>query len=68
MAYGCGSPEDTFLIPFKNFEPLVNQMWTTENEDRMYWHVVIHNREKKFLLQQPKNEKSRLLEIMKYKL
>ena len=68
VAYGCGSPEDTFLIPFKNFEPLVNQMWTTENEDRMYWHVVIHNREKKFLLQQPKNEKSRLLEITKYKL
>jgi hypothetical protein len=67
VAYGCGSADNTFLIPFSEFLPLVQKMWTTENEDRMYWHVVIHQRDKKFLLQQPKNEKDDLLDITKYK-
>jgi hypothetical protein len=42
-------------------------MWTTENEDRMYWYIVIHQRDKKFLLAQPRNENQELLDITKYK-
>lgn len=68
VAYGCGSAENTFLIPFSEFEPLIRNMWTTENEDKMYWHVVIHQRDKKFLLAQPKIESQVLLDITKYKL
>ena len=68
VAYGCGSPNNTLLIPFTEFLPLVQNMWTTETEDRMYWHVVIHQRNNKFLLQQPKNEKQDLLDITKYKI
>jgi hypothetical protein len=49
VAYGCGSPEKLFLIPYKEFEPLIKNFWTTENEDRMYWHVVIHDLDKKYL-------------------
>jgi hypothetical protein len=68
VSYGCGSAENTLLIPFVDFEPLVKNMWTTENEDRMYWHVVIHKRGDKFLLAQPRNESQNLLDITKYKL
>ena len=68
VAYGCGSADNTFLIPFANFKPIVQNLWTTENEDRSYWHVVIHQRENKFLLQQPKNEKEEFLDITKYKI
>lgn len=68
IAYGCGSSENTFLIPFSEFEPLVKNMWTTENEERMYWHVVIHLRDNKFLLAQPKNANQDLLDITRYKI
>lgn len=68
IAYGCGSAENTFLIPYSKFEPLVKNMWTTENEDRMYYHVVILQKDKTFLLQQPKNENQLLLDITKYKI
>ena len=43
-------------------------MWTTENEERIYWHVVIHKRDNKFLLAQLRNEKQDLLDITKYKI
>jgi hypothetical protein len=68
VSYGCGSAENTLLIPFVEFEPLVKNMWTTENEDRMYWHVVIHKRGDKFILAQPRNESENLLDITKYRL
>ena len=68
VSYGCGSADNTFLIPFLEFEPFVKNMWTTENEERIYWHVVIHKRDNKFLLAQPRNEKQDLLDITKYKI
>jgi len=68
MKYVCGSADNTFLIPFLEFEPFVKNMWTTENEERIYWHVVIHKRDNKFLLAQPRNEKQDLLDITKYKI
>ncbi|MEZ4817577.1 MAG: hypothetical protein R2776_06365 [Flavobacteriaceae bacterium] len=68
VGYGCGNANQVFLIPFKIFKTLVPNMWTTEKEDRMYWHVVIHKRDNKFLLQQPKNDIENLLDITKYKI
>lgn len=64
MAYGCGSADITALIPFEVFEPLISDFWTTENEDRMYWHVVIHQKDGKLLLQIPK--KKQMKDISKF--
>lgn len=65
VAYGCGSASNIILIPFTEFEPLVKNMWTTEKEDRMYWHVVIHQRDETFLLAQPLMEGQ--IDITRYK-
>lgn len=67
VSYGCGSSDNIFLIPYKEFEPLIRNFWTTENEDRMYWHVVIHYREKKFYIAQPQIERGSMVDITKYK-
>ncbi len=66
IAYGCGSPDNLLLIPYKYFEPLIKNFWTTENEDRMYWHVVIHYRENKYLIAQPEIEKGSMIDVTKY--
>lgn len=68
IAYGCGSPDNTILIPFKDFEPLIKNFWTTSNSDRMYWHVVIHQRLDKFLLAQPVIERGATIDITEFKI
>lgn len=68
VAYGCGGAENTFLIPFLQFKPLIQNFWTTDKIDRMYWHVVIHHRDGRFLLQQPKKGKDALVDISKYRI
>lgn len=68
VAYGCGSPDNTFLIPYKEFEPFIKNFWTTENDERMYWHVVIHYRDKKYYLAQPQIERGSMIDITKYKI
>lgn len=67
VAYGCGSPENTILIPFLTFEPFVKNFWTTSKE-RMYWHVVIHKRSDKFLLAQPVIEKGSVIDVTEFKI
>jgi hypothetical protein len=56
MAYGCGSANDILLIPFVELKPLLPDLWTTEKEDRMYYHIVIHRKGDKFFLQVPKKD------------
>lgn len=68
VSFGCGTPDKTFIIPFKEFEPLVKNMYTTETGDRMYWHVVIHERDGKFLLAQPENSKHDTTDISKFRI
>lgn len=68
VAYGCGSPANILLIPFSDFEPLVNNMGTTKKEDRMYWHVVIYKRDEKFLLDQPRSVGQEPRDITGYKI
>jgi hypothetical protein len=67
VAFGCGKPEDTLLIPFKEFEPFLQNCGTTENEERMYWHIVIHFREKKYLIGQPGEGRGAMTDISKYR-
>jgi hypothetical protein len=67
VAFGCGKHEDTLLIPFKEFEPFLQNCGTTENEERMYWHIVIHYREKKYLIGQPGQGRGSMTDITKYR-
>lgn len=68
VAYGCGSSDNTILIPFKSFEPFIKNFWTTSNKDRIYWHVVIHQRLDKFLLAQPVIERGATIDITEFKI
>lgn len=68
VAFGCGTPDKLLLIPYLVFEPLVKNLWTTEKDDRMYWHVVIHFRDNKYQLAQPVLEKGAMFDITKYKI
>jgi hypothetical protein len=68
VALGCGSPTNTLMIPFKDFQPFLENCGTTENEDRMYWHIVIHYRDKKFLIGQPGQGRGSMTDITKYKI
>lgn len=42
--YGCGSAEDTLLIPFTEFAPWLDGMNTTTRDGGTYWHVKIVRR------------------------
>lgn len=68
VSFGCGSQANTLLIPFKDFEPFLKNCGTTENEERMYWHIVIHHRDKKFLIGQPGSGWGAITDITKYKI
>ena len=56
VAFGCGSKNLIVLIPFEVFEPCIEHFWFTKRDDRMYWHVVIHDKKGKVQLQLPKKE------------
>ena len=66
IAYGCGSPKKILLIPYSYFEQLVPNFLATESEDRMYYHVTIEFREKKFWLQQPKRKSKKKVDITEF--
>lgn len=54
VAFGCGSSKNLFLINYNDFKNLIDYMWITEKENRMYWHIVIYKDEDNFTLQVPK--------------
>ena len=66
VAFGCGDSKKTLLIPYALFGPLVKNMWTTEKENRMYWHVIINYKNDKFLLSQPKTTDHNPVDITEY--
>ena len=41
IAFGCGSADLIVFIPAKEFVLWLERFWTTELEDRFYWHVRI---------------------------
>lgn len=66
IAFGCGSPDILFLIPYNEFEPFLKNCGTTKKEDKIYWqHVRIHKHGEKYLLAQSQIEK---IDITKYKI
>jgi len=58
VAFGCGTSKRVLLIPFPDFEPLLNGMWTTQKDNRLYWHVVIYRKGEKYSLHRKKGEKN----------
>ena len=48
VAFGCASEDAVVLIPLSEFEPHLDDTWTTEADDRMYWHVHIGKNGDKF--------------------
>lgn len=68
VAFGCGSSTNTLLLPFNDFYPFLKNCGTTELEDRMYWHIVIHFRDNKFLMGQPGKGRGEMTDITKYKI
>lgn len=66
VTFGCGDSENIFGLEFSKFKDLLQFMWTTDNEKRMYWHVVIYQDNNKFSLQLPK--RSEFLDLSEYKI
>lgn len=64
VAFGCGSSKRLLLIPFRVFEQWLDGFWTTQNENRVYWHVVIYRKEDKYALHRKKGEKA--IDVTKY--
>ena len=54
VVLGCGAPEKTLMIPYEIFVDWLNDMWTTSKQDRMYWHVRIHQIDTKLLMDRKK--------------
>jgi len=64
MAFGCGSPENLFLINIKEFSKWVDAMNTTKKEDRFYWHVIIFREKGRFVISRKKGAKD--IDISEY--
>ena len=56
IAIGCGSEEQTILLPWKEFEGHLPEMRTTDTDARFYWHVELFNRDGKCLLNKSTDE------------
>lgn len=57
VAFGCGSSQRLILIPFGDFEPWLKHTWTTDNDDRTYWHIVIYRDGENYTFRTKKGEK-----------
>ena len=52
------------LIPFADFEPWLDESWTTTSGDRPYWHVTIIRDREKYSLRRRKG--SKVVDLTKY--
>jgi hypothetical protein len=50
VVFGCGDPSRTIVIPYPEFKPLLDGMWTTESKGRVYWHVKIYEDKGRYTL------------------
>jgi len=64
VAFGCGTSKRVLLIPFLEFDQWLGGLWTTQNEDRSYWHVVIYRKDEKYTLHRRKGEP--VVDLTKY--
>jgi hypothetical protein len=57
MVFGCGSSKRVILVPYDTFKPWLEGSWTTTNEGRTYWHVVIYRKGEQYTLRLRKGQK-----------
>jgi hypothetical protein len=50
VAFGCGSAQKLFLIPYGEFKPWLNSCFTTERKDGFYWHIQIRESGKMYAM------------------
>jgi hypothetical protein len=63
---GCDSPEIVLAIPYFDLKDWLSNLWTTEDENRMYWHIRIHRNNEKFLLDRKRGFGK--LDVSKYRI
>ena len=57
VAFGCGTSKRVVFIPYTVFRPWLENTWTTENGDRVYWHIIIHREADKYIFRRKKGTK-----------
>ena len=62
VAFGCGSPALTVLIPIQEFSDWLEGMNTTIKDDRAYWHVQIFEEDNKLVLVRRKGQPKIILD------
>ncbi len=65
IVYGCGSEDNTFLVPLKLIQDEKDNLSTTEKEGKIYWHIHIHQRKNDFYLRTP--ETNQTIDLEKYR-
>ena len=58
VAFGCGTSARLILVPYADFQPWLEDMWTTSNDDRTYWHIVIYREGNRYTLRRKKGTKA----------
>ena len=43
-ALGCGSCNKLFLIPFSDFDKILENTWQSERDGRKFWHIRVESR------------------------
>jgi hypothetical protein len=66
LVLGCGSKNDILAIPFSDLSNWLNDLWITERDDSMYWHLRVHAEGNKLRLDRKKG-KGRL-DVTRYRL
>lgn len=56
VAFGCGDSSRLLVIPFKTFDTWLPGLWTTEKDQRMYWHISISRNSSGLELRRKKGE------------
>jgi hypothetical protein len=64
LILGCGSPNTIFIVPSKDLFNWLPDMWTTERDGRVYWHIRIHYDGAKYMMD--RKEGRGRIDITKY--
>lgn len=54
LVLGCGTPEQTLVIPFAKFRRWLDSLNTTERIGGMYWHIHLLKRDEKLTMERKK--------------
>lgn len=56
LILGCGSADCMLVIPYSEVKTWLNDLWITERNDGMYWHLRIHSEDSKLYLDRKKGK------------